>query len=67
MGTGGGERCRVAGDRRGTARVAPAQGLSSCRRAAQSNGGEVHVHNLPGKGCIFGIELPLAAAVDAGR
>jgi signal transduction histidine kinase len=64
--TGEGDPRAVTGERRGTARVAPGRGLSSSRRAAQSNGGEIHAHNLPGKGCIFGIELPLAAPLDAG-
>lgn len=66
MGTGRGDPRGAAGERRATARVAPGHGLSSSRRAAQANGGEVHIHDLPGKGCIFGIELPLAAPVDAG-
>ncbi len=57
---------RPVGERRGAERVSPGQGLSNSRRAAQSNGGEIHAHNLPGKGCIFGIELPLAAPLDAG-
>ena len=54
------------GDRRGSDRSAPGHGLSSSRRAVQANGGEVHAHNLPGKGCIFGIQLPVAAPLDAG-
>jgi signal transduction histidine kinase len=61
----GDEPRRATADRRGTDRVSPGHGLSSSRRAVQSNGGEVHAHNLPGKGCIFGIELPLAP-LDAG-
>ncbi len=61
-----GEPRRALGDRRGSHRSAPAHGLSSSRRAVQANGGEVHAHNLPGKGCIFGIQLPLAAPLDAG-
>jgi signal transduction histidine kinase len=52
---------RAPGERRGSDRSAAARGLSSSRRAVQANGGEVHAHNLPGKGCIFGIQLPLAA------
>ena len=36
-------------------------GLSICRRAAQVCAGEVYVRDLPGKGCIFVIELPLSA------
>jgi signal transduction histidine kinase len=61
MATSASDPHRAVGDRRGIDRVAPARGLSSSRRAVQANGGEVHAHNLPGKGCIFGIELPLAA------
>jgi len=57
---------RALGDRRGSDRSAPGHGLSSSRRAVQANGGEVHAHNLPGKGCIFGIHLPVAAPLDAG-
>jgi signal transduction histidine kinase len=54
------------GDRRGSDRSAPGFGLSRSRRAVQANGGEVHAHNLPGKGCVFGIQLSVAAPLDAG-
>jgi hypothetical protein len=54
------------GDRRGSDRSAPGHGLSDSRRAVQANGGEVHAHNLPGKGCVFGIKLPVAASLDHG-
>ncbi len=33
-------------------------GLSICRRAAQVCGGEVYVRDLPGKGCVFMLDLP---------
>jgi signal transduction histidine kinase len=33
-------------------------GLSICRKAAASMGGELHIRDLPGKGCIFTIDLP---------
>jgi len=61
-----GDPARALGDRRGSNRSAPGRGLSSSRRAVLSNGGEVHTHNLPGKGCIFGIQLPVAAPLGAG-
>ena len=32
-------------------------GLTICRRAAEANGGQIHVRDLPGKGCIFTLEL----------
>jgi signal transduction histidine kinase len=33
-------------------------GLSISRKAVYSSGGEIRVRNLPGKGCIFTVELP---------
>jgi signal transduction histidine kinase len=64
--TNGGAPRRALGERRRSDRSASARGLSSSRSAVQANGGEIHAHNLPGKGCIFGIQLPLAAACCAG-
>ncbi len=66
MVAGEGDPRHALGDRRGSDRTAPGHGLSSSRRAVQANGGEVHTHNLPGKGCIFGIQLPAAASLGAG-
>jgi signal transduction histidine kinase len=63
----GGDPRRALGERRGSDRSAFGRGLSSSRRAVQANGGEIQAHNLPGKGCIFGIQLPLAAPLDGGR
>ena len=33
-------------------------GLAITRQAAQAHGGELRVHNLPGKGCIFVLDIP---------
>jgi signal transduction histidine kinase len=33
-------------------------GISICIKAAKANGGEVRVRDLPGKGCIFTLDLP---------
>jgi signal transduction histidine kinase len=33
-------------------------GLSTARRAVRANSGELHVRDLPGRGCVFTIELP---------
>jgi signal transduction histidine kinase len=33
-------------------------GLSICVKAVKAIGGELHIKNLPGKGCIFTIDLP---------
>jgi signal transduction histidine kinase len=35
-------------------------GLSICQRGAAAIGGTIEVRNLPGKGCVFTVELPLA-------
>jgi signal transduction histidine kinase len=44
---------------RGTTRTpGTGLGLSIVARAIKTLGGDVHVRNLPGKGCIFTIELP---------
>lgn len=32
--------------------------------AARADGGEFHRRKLPGKGCIFAIELPLASPLN---
>ena len=49
------------GDRRGTDRSGLGLGLSIARKAVRAHGGDIHVRNMPGKGCVFTIELPLAA------
>jgi len=33
-------------------------GLSISLKAAKANAGEIHVRDLPGKGCIFTLDLP---------
>lgn len=45
-------------EQRGTDRSGVGLGLSICLKAAKSNGGELRVRNLPGKGCIFTLDLP---------
>jgi signal transduction histidine kinase len=41
-------------------------GLNISRRGIQANGGRLVVRNLPGKGCVFSIDLPKAApALDS--
>jgi signal transduction histidine kinase len=48
------------GERRGKNRSGLGLGLSISRKAVKTCGGDIHVRNLPGKGCIFTIELPSA-------
>jgi signal transduction histidine kinase len=48
-------------DRRGADKSGLGLGLAISRKSVDANGGEIHVKNKPGKGCVFTIELPLAA------
>lgn len=43
---------------RGQERSGLGLGLSICRKAAQASGGEIRVRDLPGKGCVFTLDLP---------
>jgi signal transduction histidine kinase len=48
------------GARRGKDRSGLGLGLSVSRKAVKAFGGDIRVRNLPGKGCIFAIDLPVA-------
>jgi signal transduction histidine kinase len=50
------------GDRRGKDRTGLGLGLSIARKAVRAQDGDVTVRNIPGKGCIFTIEVPLVRA-----
>jgi signal transduction histidine kinase len=56
-----GDLFQVFGDRRGTDRSGLGLGLSIARKAMRAHGGDIHVRNLPGRGCVFVVDLPLAA------
>lgn len=49
------------GDRRGRDRSGLGLGLSIARGAVRAHGGDILVRNMPGKGCVFMIDVPLAA------
>lgn len=49
-------------EQRGDDRTGLGLGLAISRRAAEASGGELHVRNLPGTGCVFTVDLPRAAA-----
>lgn len=49
------------GDRRGSDRSGLGLGLSIARKAVRAHGGEIRIRNMPGKGCVFTIDVPLAA------
>lgn len=48
------------GERRGADRTGLGLGLSIARRAVRAHGGEIRVRNIPGRNCVFTIDLPLA-------
>ena len=45
----------------GSDRTGVGLGLAICMKAAKANGGELSVRDLPGKGCIFTLDLPRKA------
>jgi signal transduction histidine kinase len=49
------------GNRRGRDRTGLGRGLAIARKAVRAHGGDIHVRNIPGTGCVFVIDLPLAA------
>jgi len=49
------------GDRRGRDRSGLGLGLSIARKAVRAHGGDILINNMPGKGCVFTIDVPLAA------
>jgi signal transduction histidine kinase len=58
-----GQLFQVFGDRRGSDRSGLGLGLSIARKAVRAHGGEIVIRNLPGKGCVFVIDVPLSADV----
>jgi signal transduction histidine kinase len=50
---------------RGANRRGLGLGLAITSRAVAAHGGEINVHNLPGKGCIFEVRLPIDPTVQA--
>ncbi|MDP9034426.1 MAG: HAMP domain-containing histidine kinase [Myxococcota bacterium] len=45
-------------EQQGSDRSGVGLGLSICRKAAKANGGDIRVRDLPGKGCVFTLNLP---------
>ena len=37
-------------------------GLAIAKQAVDAHGGSIRVQDLPGKGCVFVLEVPIAAA-----
>jgi signal transduction histidine kinase len=47
-------------ERRQKDRTGLGLGLSLARKAVRTQGGDIYFRNLPGKGCVFVIDMPLA-------
>jgi signal transduction histidine kinase len=47
-------------DRRGTDRSGLGLGLSIARKAVRAHGGDIRIRNMPGTGCVFVIDIPVA-------
>jgi signal transduction histidine kinase len=56
-----GDLFQAFGDRRGRDRSGLGLGLSIARQAVRAHGGDIHIRNMPGRGCVFAIDVPLAA------
>ena len=54
-----GDLFQVFGDRRGSDRSGLGLGLSIARKAVRAHGGDIRIRNMPGKGCVFTIDMPL--------
>jgi signal transduction histidine kinase len=54
-------------EQRGADRSGLGLGLAITRRSVEANGGTVRVRDLPGTGCVFTIDLPLASEAPAGE
>ncbi|MDB4979655.1 MAG: Sensory box histidine kinase/response regulator [Myxococcales bacterium] len=42
-------------------------GLSISLRGVKASGGEIHVRDLPGSGCVFTVDLPIAPPLEVRR
>jgi signal transduction histidine kinase len=52
-------------EQHGADRTGLGLGLSIARGSVEANGGELRARNLPGKGCVFSISLPLVGGAAA--
>jgi signal transduction histidine kinase len=56
-----GDLFQLFGKRRGSNQSGLGLGLSIARKAVLAHGGDIRVRNMPGRGCVFTIDVPLAA------
>ena len=50
-------------EQRGSNRAGLGLGLSISRQAVEADGGKISVRDIPGKGCVFRVEMPIAVGV----
>jgi signal transduction histidine kinase len=55
-----GDPFRPFAERRARERDGVGLGLSVARKAVRAQGGDIQIRNIPGKGCVFAIVVPLA-------
>ncbi|MEO7794463.1 MAG: HAMP domain-containing sensor histidine kinase, partial [Thermoanaerobaculia bacterium] len=60
-----GDPFQAFGEQRAGDRTGLGLGLSMARKGIRAHGGDIDIRNLPGKGCIFSVELPLAVGDSA--
>ena len=54
-------------EQRGGDRSGLGLGLGISRRGVEANGGKLYVRDLPGKGCVFTIDLPKPAMAKSAH
>jgi signal transduction histidine kinase len=60
------EELFAAFEQRGEDRSGLGLGLAIARQGVSANGGQIHVRNVAGRGCIFTVELPRRPPEAAG-
>ena len=54
-------------EQRGSDRTGLGLGLAIARESIEANGGRIRVRNLPGRGCIFTVDLPVVALTASSQ
>jgi signal transduction histidine kinase len=60
-----GDPFQVFGERRGGDRSGLGLGLSIARQAVRAHSGNIRIRNVPGEGCVFTIDVPLAGESES--
>jgi signal transduction histidine kinase len=62
-----GDPVETFGQRRGMERTGLGLGLSIARKAVRAHQGDIRTRDIPGKGCVFVIDVPLAVEDPADQ